>query len=158
MEGFNGVLFCDFCFREALVVIEIDEVGGSIVLTSLSAFWAISGEMSHFSTLETGIRLVSHGGSIALEVILRSIPLVAVGVLPSAEVIASVVSSIVSSGWGSIPIYVHRDWGVVHPPGGVRRVVLGCALSLRAIVIPLRAWLLGSEGSEVSVSSEYVPE
>ena len=119
MEDFNGVLFDGFCFGEALAVIKVDEVGGLVVLAPLSAFGAVSGEVSHFSALEAGVRRVSHSGCIALEVALRAIPLVVVGVLSSVEVIASVVSSIVSSGWGPVPIYVHRDWGIVHPTRGV---------------------------------------
>ena len=87
-----------------------------------------------------------------------AIPLVAVGVLSSSEVISSIVSSVVPSGWCPVPIYVHWDWGVVHPSGRVRRVVLWHVLSLRAIVIPLGVWLLGGKGSEVSISSEYVSE
>jgi len=55
LEGFNGVFFCNFSFGEALVIVEVDEVGGSVVLTSLSAFRAISGEVSYFSALEAGI-------------------------------------------------------------------------------------------------------
>ena len=120
MEDFNGVFFDGLRFREALAVVKVDKVGGSIVLASLSAFRAIPSEVSYFSALETGIRGVSCGGHIALEVILWSVPLVAVGVLSSSEVITSIVPSIVSSGWGSVSIYVHGDRGVVHPSRGVR--------------------------------------
>ena len=95
MEEFDGVFFYSFCLREALVIVEIDEVGGPIVLTSLSAFWAIPGEMSYFSTLEAGVRGVSCGGCVGLEVVLRAISLVSVRVLPTAEVIPSIVSSII---------------------------------------------------------------
>ena len=102
-----------------MVVIKIDEVGGSVVLASLSAFWTISGEMSYFSALETGVRLISCGGHVALEIVLRAVPLIAIGVLPSAEVVASVVSSVVPSRWCPVPIYIHRDGGVVHPSGGI---------------------------------------
>ena len=56
MEDFNRVFFYSLCFREALAIVEVDEVGGPVVLTSLSAFRAVSGEMSYFSALETGIR------------------------------------------------------------------------------------------------------
>ena len=55
MEEFNGVFFYNFCFWEALAIVEVDEVGSSIVLTSLSAFRAVSGEVSYFSALETGV-------------------------------------------------------------------------------------------------------
>jgi len=55
LESFNGVFFDDVGFRETLIIIEIDEVGCSIVLTSLAVFWAVSGEVSYFSALETGI-------------------------------------------------------------------------------------------------------
>ena len=63
--------------------------------------------------------MVSCGGRIALEVGLRTVSLITVGVLSSAEVVASIVSSIVSSRWGPVSIYVHGDRGVVHPTRGV---------------------------------------
>src|SRR6266478_4083354 len=69
-----------------------------------------------------------------------------------AQVSLLVVSSVIPSGWCPVPIYVHRDWGIVHPTGSVRRVILWCVLSLGAVVVPLRAWLLGSEGSKISIS------
>ncbi len=120
MEEFDGVFFYSFQLWEALAIVKVDEVGRSIVLSSLSAFGAVPGEVSYFSALETGVRGVSCGGRVALEVILWSIPLVAVGVLSSPEVIASVVPSIVSSGWSPVSIYIHGDGGVVHPSRGVR--------------------------------------
>ena len=120
MEGFNGVFLKRFHFRESLAIVEVDEISGSVVLTSLPAFRAISGEVSYFSALETGVRLVSCGGCIALEVALRAVSLVAVGVLSSAEVVAPVISSIVSSSWRPIPVYVHGNRGIVHPARGVR--------------------------------------
>ncbi len=55
MEDFDGVFFSDVSFGEALVVVEVDEVGRSIVLASLAALWAIPSEMSYFSALKTGI-------------------------------------------------------------------------------------------------------
>ncbi len=55
LEGFDGVFLSDVGFSEALVVVEVDEVGRSVILASLAVFWAIPGEMSYFSTLETGI-------------------------------------------------------------------------------------------------------
>ena len=119
MEEFNGVLFYNFCFWEALAIVEVDEVGCSIVLSSLLAFGAVPGEVSYFSTLKTSVRRVSRSSCIALEVILWSISLVVIGVLSSSEVIASVIPSIVSSGWSSILIYIHGDGGVVHPSRGV---------------------------------------
>ena len=93
-----------------------------------------------------------------MEVVLQTVSLVSVRILPSAEVVSSIVSPVVSSGWCPVPIYVHWNWGVVHPTGGIGRIVLWCALSLRAVVVPLRTRLLGSEGSEVSVPSEYISE
>ncbi len=119
MEEFNGVLFYSLHFWEALAIVEVDEVGCSIVLSSLSAFGAVPGKVSYFFALKAGIRGVSCGGRIALEVILWSIPLVAVGVLSSPEVVTSVVPSVVSSGWSSVSIYIHGDRGVVHPSRGV---------------------------------------
>ncbi len=64
---------------------------------------------------ETGVRLVSCGGRVALEVTLRTVSLITVRVLSSTEVIASVVPSVVSLGWCSVPVYVHRDRSVIHP-------------------------------------------
>ena len=120
MEEFDGVFLYSLRFWEALAIIEVDEVGRPIVLSSLSVFGAVSGEVPYFSALEAGVRGVSCSGCIALEVVLWSISLVAVGVLSSPEVIASVVPSIVSSGWSSVSIYIHGDRGVVHPSRGVR--------------------------------------
>ena len=120
MEDFDGVFFNIFDFWEALIVVKVDKICGPIVLASLSVFRAVSGEVSYFSALETGVRLVSRGGRVALEVSLRAASLIAVGILPSAEVVASVVSSIVSSRWCPVPVYVHGNWGVVHPSGCIR--------------------------------------
>ena len=119
MEDFDGVFFNNVCFGEALAIVEVDKIGCSIVLSSLSAFGAVPGEVSYFSALETGIRLVSRGSRVALEVVLRTVPLIAVGVLSPAEVVASVVSSVVPSCWRPVPIYVHRDRSVVHPTRGI---------------------------------------
>ena len=87
-----------------------------------------------------------------------AIPLISVGVLSSPEVIASVVSSIVPSGWCPIPVDIHGNRGIVHPLRGVGRVVLGCILSLGMSVVPLGALLLWGKGSKVSVPSEYISE
>ena len=80
---------------------------------------AVSGEVSYFSALEAGVRLVSCGGRVALEVALRAVSLIAVRILPSAEVIAPVVPSVISSRWCPVPVYVHGDRGVIHPSWGV---------------------------------------
>ena len=119
LKSFDRIFFDRFGFRESLVVVEVDQVGGPIVLASLSAFGAVPSEVSYFSALETGVRLVPCSGRVALEVTLRTVPLIAVGVLLSAEVIASVISSVISSCWRSIPIYVHGNWSVVHPSWGI---------------------------------------
>ena len=102
--------------------------------------------------------MASHGHGVSLKVVLWAIPLVVTGVLPPLEVIAMVVSSIVPSGWCSVPVDIHRDRCVVHPSRGVGRVVLGRALSLRVRVIPLGSLLLRGEGPEVSISSKDVSE
>ena len=86
-----------------------------VVLAIWSTFWTVSGEVPHFSALEAGIRGVPCGGRIALEVALWAVPLVAVRVLSSAEVIASVVSSVVSSGRCPVSVYIHGDRSVIHP-------------------------------------------
>ena len=119
LEDFNGIFFDGFSFWESLIVVKVDEVGRSIVLSSLSVFGAVPSEVPYFSALETGIRSISCGSCIALEVVLRAIPLISIGVLPSTEVISSVVPSVVSSGRCPVPIYVHRDRGVVHPMWGI---------------------------------------
>ena len=120
LEGFDGVFFSSVGFGEVLVVVEVDEVGRSIILASLVALWAIPSEVSYFSALEACVRRVSHCGRVALEVVLRVVPLISVGVLSSAEVIPSVVPSVVPSGWCPVPVYVHRNWGIVHPSGSIR--------------------------------------
>ena len=119
LEEFNGIFFYCLRFWEALTVVEVDEVGRSVILTSLSAFGTISGEVSYFSALEASIRGVSCGGRIALEVALWAVSLVSVRVLPSTEVVSSIVSSVVSPSWRSIPVYIHRDRSVVHPARSV---------------------------------------
>ena len=93
-----------------------------------------------------------------MKVALQAIPLIPIGVLSSPEVVAPVVSSVVPSGWCSVSINVHGDWGVIHPSRSVRRVILGHVLSLRASIIPLGTWLLQGESSEGSISSEYISE
>jgi len=55
LEDLDGVLFDDVSFGEVLVIVEVDEVRRSVVLTSLAALWAIPSEVSYFSTLETGV-------------------------------------------------------------------------------------------------------
>ncbi len=120
MKGFDGVFFHRFYLGESLAIVEVDEISGPIVLTPLPAFGAVSGEMPHFSALEAGVRRIPRGGCIALEVALWAIPLVAVRVLLSSEVVSSVISPVVPSGRCPVPIYVHWDRGVVHPSGSVR--------------------------------------
>ena len=120
LEGFDGVLFNSFCLGESLAIVEVDEVGGPIILASLSTFRTVPGKVPYFSALETGIRLVSCGRRVALEVILRAVSLIAVGILSPAEVIASIISSVVPSRWCPVPVYVHGDRGVIHPSRGVR--------------------------------------
>ncbi len=120
LKGFDWVFFDRFRFGESLAIVKVNKVGGPIVLASLSAFGTVPGEVSYFSALETGIRGVSCGGRVALEVILWSVSLVAVGILSSPEVIASVVSSVVASGWCPVSVYIHGNWSVVHPTRSVR--------------------------------------
>ncbi len=158
LEDFDGILFDSVGFGEALIVIEIDKVSCSIVLSSLVAFRAVPSKVSHFSALETGIGRVCRGGCIALEVVLWLVSLVAVRVLSSSEVIASIVSSIVPSSRGPVPIDIHGDQSVIHPSWGVGRVILGRVLSLRTRIIPLRTLLLRGKSSEVPISSEYISE
>ena len=130
-------------------------------------FWAVSGIVSFFSTLEAGIRSVSYSGGIYLGVVLVSVALIAVVVPLSAIVITTIVvvaaivslASVVplSSGRCSVSINVHRDRGVVHPSWSIWWIVLRGVLSLRALIVPLRALLLWCKGLEVSISfSKYV--
>ncbi len=120
LEDFDGVFFSGVDFRESLIVVEVNEVGRSVVLSPLAAFQAVPGKVSYFSALEAGVRQVSCGGHIALEVVLRAVSLVSIGVLLSVEVIPSVVPSVVPSGWCPVPVYIHWDRGVVHPAGSIR--------------------------------------
>ncbi len=156
MEDFDGVFFDGFGFWKALIVVEVNKICGPVILASLSAFRAVSGEVSYFPTLEACIRCISCGGHVALEVILGAISLIPVRVLSSSEVIPSVIPLVVSSGWGPVPVYIHGNWGVVHPSGSIGRIILRGTLSLGTRVIPLGAQLLRGEASEVSISSEYV--
>ncbi len=158
MEEFNGVLFYSLRFWETLAVIEVNEVGCSIVLSSLSVFGTVSGEVSYFSALEAGIQGVSGGGRVALEVILWAVSLVPVRVLLSSEVIPLVIPLVVSLGWGPVPVYIHGNWGIVHPTGSVRRIILRGVLSLGTRAVPLGTRLLRDEASEVPISSEYISE
>ncbi len=80
LEGFDGVLFDGFCFGESLAIVKVDEIGGPVILASLSAFRAVPSEVSYFSALEACIRCVSRSSGVALEVALWTISLVAIGV------------------------------------------------------------------------------
>ena len=93
-----------------------------------------------------------------MKVTLQAIPLIPIGILSSPEVIASVVSSVVPSGWRSVSINIHGDWGVVHPLRGIGQIILGCVLSLRARVVPLGTLLLRGISSEGSISSKHILE
>ncbi len=119
LEGFDGIFLGNLGFSKRLVIVEVDKVGCSIVLASLAVFWAVSSEVSYFSALEACVQRVPRGGRVALEVVLRAIPLISVGVLSSLEVVPSVVPSVVSSGWRSVPVDVHRNWGIIHPSRGI---------------------------------------
>jgi len=119
LENFYWIFFVDVSVGEGLIVIEVDQVSRSIILVVWAAFWTVSGEVSYFSTLEAGVGRVSGGSGIPLKVILGSVSLVPIGVLPSMEVVASIVSSVVSSGRRPISVDVHWDGSVVHPSRGV---------------------------------------
>jgi len=56
LEGFDGILFYSVGLSEGLVIVKVDEVGCSIVLASLVALWAVSSEVSYFSTLKASIQ------------------------------------------------------------------------------------------------------
>ena len=55
LEGFDQVFFNDVGIGETLIVVEVNQVGCSIVLVIWATLWAISGKVSYFSTLKTGI-------------------------------------------------------------------------------------------------------
>ncbi len=57
LEGFDRVFLSDLGFGKGLIIIEVNEIGCSIVLAPLAVFWAVSSEVSYFSTLETGVLL-----------------------------------------------------------------------------------------------------
>jgi len=69
--------------------------------------------------LKAGIGRVPRSSGVSLEVVLWTISLIPVGVLSSSEVIASVISSVIPSGWRSISVDIHQDWSVIHPSRGV---------------------------------------
>ena len=102
--------------------------------------------------------MVPCGCRISLKVVLWAIPLIAIGVLPSSEVVASIVSPVVSLSWCPVPVDIHWDRSVIHPSQSVRGIVLWCALALWVGVVPLGSLLLGDEGSEIFISAEYIPE
>ena len=56
LEGFDWVFFYDVSVGEALIVVEVDQVGCSIVLVIWAVLWAVSGKVPYFSALETGVR------------------------------------------------------------------------------------------------------
>ncbi len=56
LEDFDRVFLISVGFGKALVIVEIDKVGRSVILTSLVVFWAVPSEVSYFSALEAGIR------------------------------------------------------------------------------------------------------
>ncbi len=119
LEGFDWVFLIGVSVDEALVIVEVNQVGCSVVLIVWVTFWAVPSKVSYFSALEAGVRRVPSSGGIPLEVVLGPIPLVSVGVLSSTEVIASVIPLIVSLGWHPVPINVHWNQGVIHPSRGV---------------------------------------
>jgi len=55
LEDFDRVFFAGFIAGEVLIVVEIDQVGRSVVLTIWAAFGTVPGIVSYFSTLEAGI-------------------------------------------------------------------------------------------------------
>ncbi len=123
LEGFDGVFLYGIGVVIALIVIEVNQVSGVIILVPLLTFWAVSGKMSYFSTLEACIRGVSGSGSISLVVVLGTVPLIVVVVPLPSEVAALVVSlaSIIplSSSRCSVSIDIHGNRGVVHPAWGI---------------------------------------
>ena len=70
LENFDWVFLIGVGVNEVLIIIEVDQVGCSVVLAVWTTFWAVPGKVSYFSTLEAGIGRVSSSGSIPLEVIL----------------------------------------------------------------------------------------
>ena len=55
LENFDGVFFDYVGLGEALVIVKVNEVSRSIVLSSLVVFRAVPSKVSYFSTLEAGV-------------------------------------------------------------------------------------------------------
>jgi len=55
LEGFDGIFFYGVGVGITLIVIEINQVGGAVILVPLLAFWAISGKVPYFSALEASV-------------------------------------------------------------------------------------------------------
>jgi len=55
LEDFDRVFFAGLVAGEVLIIVEVNQVGCSVVLTALVALWAVPSEVSYFSALETGI-------------------------------------------------------------------------------------------------------
>jgi len=55
LEGFDGIFFDGIDLGKALVVVEVNEISCSVILSSLATFRAVPGEVSYFSALETCI-------------------------------------------------------------------------------------------------------
>ena len=53
LECFHWIFFYDVCINIVLVIVKINQIGCVVVLIALATLWAVSGEMSHFSALET---------------------------------------------------------------------------------------------------------
>ena len=95
-----------------------------VVLIVWTAFWAVSGEVSYFTTLEASVRRVPSGGSISLGIVLVLAFLVAVRIPLSPEIVVAVIISLtvvvsLSTVRCPVPVNVHGDWGVVHPSWGI---------------------------------------
>ena len=56
LEDFDRVFFAGLIAGEVLIIVEVDQVGCSVILTALAVLWAVPSEVSYFSTLETGIQ------------------------------------------------------------------------------------------------------
>ena len=55
LEGFDWVFFVGVVVGKVLIVVEVNQIGRSIVLVVWTTLWTVPGKMSYFSALEAGV-------------------------------------------------------------------------------------------------------